>query len=155
MAGTPTTGTLEFVINMPAETGESANNTPDPVQPQSESNTKDNPVKGSDKQQSRLALAAGVALNAAKQAGMAAISNLGLSTGNYYAQRRIEQATSATQSITALALSASNPYAFAGTLASMTIAGISEYYQQKKERDIANYQAEQYAKKLGFSSGRK
>ena len=151
----PTTGSLDIIIQMPNETGASNNETPSPASPQSIENTTNNPTSGDNNGQAKLSLAINAAKSIGTQAINAAASNIGLSTGNYYAQQKTQRAISAGQSLVGLAMSFSNPYTAIVSIAGMAISAGSEYYQQNKEREIANYQSEQYAKRLGYTRDRR
>lgn len=159
MSEIPTTGTLKFVIQMPESTG--GGNTvdgsaPNPASPQQETNTSNNPVSGDKYGGVKMA----VAFQAVKTLGIqgvnAAISNIGLATGNYYMQQRLENGAQAVTSIVSLAVSAAaGSVAFATTLAGMAISAGADNYARHRAREIANYEAAQYAKKLGYSEARK
>ena len=105
-----------------------------------------------DKSQVKISMAVNGAMNIASQGLNAAVSNIGLATGNYYAQQKAQKAISGVQSIASLAMSFTNPYT---AVAGLAISTGVEMYQQKKEREIQNYQAEQYAKRLGYTRDRR
>lgn len=157
MSDIPKTGTLNFIIQMPetagGETG--GGDTGEPGAPRQEHNTSGDPVSGDKNKQAKLATAIQVVKSVGSQAINVAVSNIGLATGNYYAQRKVERTMQATGQIVALAVSASNPVTFGITIASMAISAGVETWQQNREREIENYQAAQYAKRLGYSQGRK
>lgn len=159
MAGIPTTGETTIVIQMPetagGDLGAADSATPGPAAPQRENNTSGNPVTGDKNKQAKLATAIQVTKTLAVQAVNSAISTIGVSTGNYYQQRKAEKGMQAVSQIVGLAVSAANPVTFAVTVASMAMSAGAEYYQQKKEREIENYKAEQYAKRLGYTRDRK
>ena len=162
MSGTPTQGTMTIIIQMQdgtgGETGNTINNeTPSPANPKQEGNDSANPVKGGGNIQAKIALSVSLAKGAATQAVNSYVSQIGLMTGNAEQQRRIERGMSAVSKTAAygLALGTGN-YAAAGAMfISDMISAHYELKQQDKEREIANYKAEQYAKRLGYSVGRK
>lgn len=151
----PTSGKMEIVIQMPSETGKNTNDTPSPASPQSIENGNGNPTNPKDNDQFKLSMAVQAAKNLGMQALKTGIGNIGLATGNYYEQQKAERTVNATQSIIALAMSFNNPVTGMVALASMAISAGSEYYQQTKEREIANYEAEQMAKRLGYTRDRR
>lgn len=151
----PTSGKMEIVIQMPSETGKSTNDTPSPASPQSIENDNGNPTNPKDNDQFKLSMAVQAAKNLGMQALKTGIGNIGLATGNYYEQQKAERTVNATQSIIALAMSFNNPVTGMVALAGMAISAGSEYYQQTKEREIANYEAEQMAKRLGYTRDRR
>lgn len=162
MANIPTQGTATIVIQMPenagGETGNTVGNeTPSPSNPKQEGNNTANPVKGGKDIQGKIALGISLAKGAATQAVNSYVSQIGLTTGNYYEQQKTERTISAVQTLGAVTVAAATGNYLA--LATMAVsAGISSYFEEKKqnrEREIANYQAEQYAKRIGYSVGRK
>lgn len=156
MSNIPTTGTLSFIIQMPETAGgEAGGGTGEPGSPRQESNQSGNPVGGDKNNQVKLATAVQAVKSVGMQAVNAVVSNIGLATGNYYAQRKVERAMQGAGQMVALAVSAANPVTFAVTLASMGVSSIAETWQQNKEREIENYQAAQYAKRLGYSRSRR
>lgn len=155
MAGVPTTGSMEIIIQMPSETGESTTETPSPSSPETIENKSKNPSSADDKTQIKWALALNTAKNIGMQGLNAAVSNIGLATGNYYEQQRTQNLISGAQTLVGLAVSFTNPYTAVAAVAGMAISAGAEMYQQRKEREIANYQAEQYAKRLGYTKDRK
>jgi hypothetical protein len=54
-----------------------------------------------------------------------------------------------------LAASFTNIYTAAIALAGLGIQAASEGYKQTRELEIANYQSEQYAKRIGFTVDRR
>lgn len=159
MANIPTQGTMTFVIQMPESAGGETSGTevPSPANPKQEGNDTGNPVKGGKDIQGKIAIGYELAKGAVTQMTNSYVSQIGLSTGNYYKQRQAERAISGLQTaagmVTALA---TGNYVALATMAIST--GISAYFEQKqqnKEREIANYQAEQYAKRLGYTVDRK
>lgn len=156
MSDIPKTGTLNFIIQMPETAGgETGGDSGDPGAPRQEHNTSSNPVSGDKNKQAKLATAIQVVKSVGSQAINAAVSTIGLSTGNYYAQRKAERTMNAAGQIVSLVMSASNPVTLAVTIASMAISANAETWKQNKEREIENYQAAQYAKRLGFSKNRR
>jgi hypothetical protein len=86
----------------------------------------------------------------------ASISNIGLSTGNNYMQSQVERNVQTVQSVVGVGLAFwANPIMGAVALAGTGIQAAAETYKQNKEREIANYQAEQYAKRIGFTGARR
>ena len=157
MAGVPTTGELSIVIQMPENAGgELPEATPSPGAPQDDSKPSTNPVSGGKNSQAKLALAANTVKDLGMQAINASISNIGLATGNTYAQAKAERAAQAVQSIAGVAVAfAANPIMGVVALAGMGIQAAAETYRQNKEREITNYQAEQYAKRIGYTGARR
>lgn len=156
MANVPTSGEMAIVIQMPENAGgELPKEAPSPGAPQDESNPSTNPKDGTKSGSVKLA----VALSAAKTIGMqglnAAVSNIGLATGNYYKQAKIERAIQAGSTMVGLAASFTNIYTAAIALAGLGIQAASEGYKQTRELEIANYQSEQYAKRIGFTVDRR
>ena len=155
-----TTGQFDIVIQMPASTEtKAASGTP--AQPMQENQpVQEDPVRGDSGGKNGQAMATAavhVAMNAGKQAAMAAISNIGLATGNSATQRRIENAVSTVSKVVGYATAiATKNYAAAISMAlSDTIGFVSEMYQEDKNRQIENYSAAQYARKLGYTNGRR
>ncbi len=156
MSDIPKTGTLNFIIQMPETTGgEVGGNDGSPGAPRQESNQSGNPVSGDKNKQAKLATAIQVVKSVGSQAINAAVSNIGLATGNYYAQRKVERTMQGVGQLVSLAVSATNPVTFGITVASMAISAGAEAWQQNKQREIENYQAAQYAKRLGYSKERR
>lgn len=157
MSKIPTTGTLSFIIQMPetvgGETG--GDGTGGPAAPRREHNASSDPVGGDKNKQAKLATAIQVVKSVGSQTINATVSNIGLATGNYYAQRNAERTMHGVGQIVSLAASAVKPVTFAVTLVGMGISAVTETWQQNKEREIENYQAAQYAKRLGFSKERR
>lgn len=154
-----TTGQFDIVIQMPDST-QAKPNAGTPAQPMQENEpVQEDPVRGEGggKSQTVAAVAAGVALNAGKQAAAAAISNIGLATGNTFAQRRIEKVVSTVSKGIGygVAIATGNWATAAAMLASDAIGFVSEMYQADKNRQIENYATEQYARKLGYTNGRR
>ena len=101
-----------------------------------------------------------MALNGAerlgKQAVNSAISNIGLATGNYTAQRNAQAVSSLFDTSIGLGSSivTGNIALAAISIGAMAINLGNQYYQAKKQTDINNKIAEQYARRAGFSSYR-
>jgi hypothetical protein len=148
-----TSGEQTIIIEMPGETGEQT--APDPANPQNENRPPENPASGS----TGNAVALSTAIQAAKQVGTqalnAVVSNIGLATGNTYAQQKIQNTIQGVQTVAALAMSATNWVTFAVTAASMAISAGAEAFQQYKQREIENYSAAQVARRLGYSNARR
>lgn len=156
MSSTPTTGELNIVIQMPETSGgELPEEAPSPSSPAKEGNTSKDPVKGDKKGQLQLAAAVGVAKNLAMQGLNAAVSNIGLATGNYYAQAKVETAMQAGSTIIGLAASFSNVYTAIAAVGGLAIQTGAQVYQDLKGQRYANYDAQQYAKRLGYTVGRR
>jgi hypothetical protein len=156
MAGIPTTGEQVIVIQMPETAGgELPKEAPSPASPQDEAKPSKNPVEGNKGGSVKLAMA----LSAAKTIGMqglnAAVSNIGLASGNYYQQAKVERVISAGSTMVGLAASFTNIYTAAIALAGLGIQAASENFKQTKEIEIANYQSVQYAKRIGYTVDRR
>lgn len=156
-----TSGTFDIVIQMPSDT-EGTANAGTPAQPMQDGKpVQEDPVRGDKNKKDGGGVTAAalthVAMNAGKQAMNAAISNIGLATGNNYMQKRVERGvTLATKAIGyGAAVLSGNPVLVVGMLASDAISIASENYQIQKEREIADYQASQYARKLGYTNARR
>ena len=162
MANIPTQGTMTIVVQMPenagGETGNTVGNeTPSPANPKQEGNNSSNPVKGGQDMQAKLAMGISLAKGAATQAVNSYVSQIGLVTGDYYKQQRVEDGMAAFSKVAGygIALDTGNYLAAAAMLISDVTSAVFEVRKQKREREIANYQAEQYAKRLGYSVSRK
>ena len=156
MANIPTTGELSIVISMPETAGgDIAGGGDGPVNPVDEGATPSNPSKGNDRSQAMLATAVQATKTIGLQAVNATINNIGISTGNYSMQKKAQTAMSIGSNLVGLAVSATNPVTFGITVASMAISYGTELYQQQKEREFENYKSQQYAKRLGYTVGRK
>ena len=162
MASVPTQGTTTIVIQMSenagGETGDTINNeTPSPSNPKQEGNNSTNPVKGGSNIQGKIALNIQLIKGLAKQSVNSYVSQIGLTTGDYYGQQRVEKKieTLSTLAQYGVALASGNYFAAIIMAASQ---GISYAFEQRaitREREIANYEAEQYAKRIGYSEGRR
>lgn len=154
----PTQGEIVIIIKSSGE-GEGYETAdgqmPSSTNPEHGEGVSKNPKEGKNKSAAALAMAGNLSLQIGKQALNAAVANIGLATGDYYAQAKAQQTMQAAGTISALAMSASNIWTFAATSAGMVISAVAEDFQQKREREIANYEAAQYAKRLGYTVGRK
>ena len=156
MSNIPTTGDQTIVIQMPETSGgELPEEAPSPSSPAKEGNTSKDPVKGDKNSQLKMSAALGVAKNLAMQGVNAAVSNIGLATGNYYMQSKVENVMQAGQTIVGLAASFTNVYTAIAAVGGMAISGVAKVFAETKQREMANYQAEQYAKRLGYTVGRR
>lgn len=151
----PTQGETKIIIEMPGGGDGDGGGGNTPVNPQPIDNQSPDPNKTSTTKQTWVSLAANTAKNLGMQAINASVSNIGLSTGNYYKQQQTQRTIQSMQTMAGLAMSFANPFTALVSFAGMAISAGSEIYQQKKERDIANYQSEQYAKRLGYTKARK
>lgn len=156
MANVPTSGETAIVIQMPESAGgELPKEAPSPGSPKDASNPTKNPKDGTKDNGAKLAMALSAAKNIGMQGLNAAVSNIGLATGNYYKQSKIEKAISAGSTMVGLAASFTNPYTAAIAIAGMGIQYASEYYKNTKEIENANYNSEQYAKRIGYTVDRR
>ena len=159
MSNIPTQGTMNIVIQMPGETGGSntaGGNSHNPADPQQEGGLSANPVQAEDKNKpTKLATAIQAAKTIGTQALNAAVSNIGLATGNMYAQQRAEAALSAVSTVTGLAVAAVNPVTFGVAVAGMAISAGSQIYKEYKQREYDNYVAAQNARRAGFTENRR
>lgn len=153
-----TTGQFDIVIQMPDST-QAKPSSGTPAQPMQENQpVQEDPVRGDGNKKSTAAtVAIHTALNAGKQAGMAAISNIGLATGNNLLQQRVQSTVAVGTKLIGYgtAIVSGNWAAAVAMLASDAIGFVSEMYQADKNREIENYAAEQYARKLGYTNGRR
>lgn len=161
MSQIPTTGTVSIVIQMPGDAGGNANGTggtpenPSFLNPNVDKKVT-NPLQGNDKSKAVTALIAQQVVSVGRQGLSAAISNIGLSTGNYYLQHKVERNINALSQAGTLGLAfMTNPVLGASMLAGMAVSSASETYKQNKEREIANYESAQYARRLGYTVGRR
>ena len=156
MANVPTSGETAIVIQMPENAGgELPKEAPSPGAPQDESKPSTNPKDGTKSGSVKLALALSTAKNIGMQGLNAAVSNMGLATGDYHKQARVERGIQAGQTIVGVGLAFTNIYTAIATVAGTGIQMASEIYKQNREREIANYEAEQYAKRIGFTVDRR
>ena len=159
MSDIPTQGTLDVVILMQSDTGGSGTaggTAPNPSDSQREGGLSKNPVQSEDKnKQAKLATAIQAAKTVGSQALNAVVSNIGLATGNTYAQQRAEIALSAVNTAVGLAMAAANPVTFGVALAGMAISTGSQIYRDYKQREHDNYVAAQLARRAGFTENRR
>lgn len=157
-----TSGTFDIVIQMPSDT-EGTANAGTPAQPMQDGKpVQEDPVRGDKNKKDGGGGATAVALthvamNAGKQAVNAAIGNIGLASGNYYMQKKVERGTAiATKAIAyGAALATGNVIAGVAMLAGDAINYANESFRMNKEREIADYQSAQYARKLGYTNARR
>ena len=136
----PTSGEYNIVIDMPEETGQ--NDVPDPSAPQQENAPPTDPARG----------------NGAQSAVMAGVVQVVTSaTGNEQLQKSVEKAISVGTSAVAFVgmLATQNYVAAAITAVSTAISTVTEVWQYEKQREIANVEAGQYARKLGYTNARR
>jgi hypothetical protein len=151
-----TNGELAIVIQMPENAGgELPKEAPTAGSPQDESNPSTDPVNGSKNSQVKLALALSTAKNIGMQGLNAAVSNIGLATGNYYKQAKVERTMQAGTTLVGLAASFTNIYTAIAAVAGLGIQMASQSYKQGREIEIANYESEQYAKRIGYTVDRR
>ena len=159
MSNIPTQGALDVVILMQSDTGGSGTaggTAPNPSDPQREGGLSKNPVQSEDKnKQAKLATAIQAAKTVGSQALNAVVSNIGLATGNTYAQQRAESAISAVNTTVGLAMAAAKPVTFGVALAGMAISTGSQIYRDYKQRELDNYVAAQLARRAGFTENRR
>lgn len=158
----PTHGELKIIFLTPNDGGgnDTANgNEPSATNPQHEGGggVANNPKNGTAKGSITMAAAVNSAMTVGKQAVTSGISVIGIATGDYYAQARAQQTAQAITSVATLGVTfaSGNPLLITTAIAGMAISTVTELYQQKREREIANYEAEQYAKRIGYTVGRK
>lgn len=156
----PTSGELRIIIQMPGEGGgeDTANGeAASATNPQHENGASPNPKNGKNKNAITMQAATQAAIQVGKQAINASISTIGLSSGNMYAQARAQQTAQAITSVATLGVTfaSGNPLLITTALAGMAISTVTELYTQRREREIANYEAEQYAKRIGYTVGRR
>lgn len=151
----PTSGEYNIVIDMPEETGQ--NDVPDPSAPQQENAPPTDPARGEKTQSAVMAGVVQVVTSAGKQALSSAVSNIGLATGNEQLQKSVEKAISVGTSAVAFVgmLATQNYVAAAITAVSTAISTVTEVWQYEKQREIANVEAGQYARKLGYTNARR
>ena len=160
----PTNGKTEIIIQFGDQSG-NANTvdggSPSPSAPQQEGMLSKNPVKGKDeKNEGKASAFAVVAYDTVKTLGMQAvnsgISQIGLTTGNYYAQAQSQRTINAAMTGAGLIATAmKNPFMAGVAIAGMAISAGFEMREQNKNREIANYEAQQIAKRIGYSTPRR
>jgi hypothetical protein len=147
---------MKIVIEMPSDTASGGDTPPsDPASPAPVENTSPDRTNGDKNAQAKLAVALNVAKNIGMQGVNAAVSNIGLATGNYYQQQKAERTIAGIQTGLGLAMAMTNPVTAVVAVAGMLISGASESYKQRREVEMANFEAEQYARRLGYTRGRK
>lgn len=99
-----------------------------------------------------LSAAVNVAMSLGKQAVGAAVSNIGLATGNFILQEQTQSVISTVGLVGGIAASTVNPLTFTATMGSLLISGIAQIYRSEKERVWENRRARQYAILYGFAS---
>ena len=151
----PTHGKFDIIISFDENGGDSLQTQPTAASPQQEGQKPKNPKDGNNKSQALMAAAVQVTYNLGKQAVTTAIGNIGISTGDYYAQKQVQRNMSAMGTVLGLAMAAKNPLMLAMSVGSMAITAASEIKQQNIQRDIANYTAAQQAKRIGYSIDRR
>lgn len=109
-----------------------------------------NPAQSENK---TVAISAGVnvAMSLGKQAVDAAVSNIGLATGNNYAQERAQSIISGIGTAAGLITSFSNPYTAVASVGALIISSVSQVYGREKQRMWDNRRAAQNAVIYGFS----
>ena len=152
----PTTGQFDIVIQMPEETGKAPAATS--TQPMQEAEPAlENPVQGKKENAATTAALTHMLMSSGRQALNAVASNIGLAMGNQRKQERVQksiQGITTTVTVAGMLLTGN----WIGALAVGVSAGISsasEAYQQNKQREIDNYVAAQYARKLGYTNARR
>lgn len=160
----PTSGKTEIIIQF-GDQSDGKNtvdgNDPTPSSPQQEGKQAKNPAKGKDeKKDGKPAELAYLAVDTVKTLGMQAIntgiSQIGLNTGNYYAQSQTQRSvTTVTTGINLIVTALHSPLAAGVAIASMAISAGFEIHEQNKNREIANYEAQQIAKRIGYSTARR
>ena len=153
----PTTGEYNIIINMPSETGEGNAPAPSPASPQQENAPTQNLAGGRGNNNFSAMAVTNAAILVGRQAVNTAISNIGLATGDSYKQAQIQRTISIGAQALAFggALVRGNYIAAAVMVAGQAISFASESYQLTKQQEIANYSAEQYARKIGYTNARK
>ena len=155
MASVPTSGVVNFNINFSGGEGGASNAPDNNGNPSAPVNigkpNEENPTQSSG---NSLLQSAGVnvALSLGKQAANAVISNIGIATGNNYAQNRISNFVSAAGTAAGLFAAASNPATFVAAVGALVISGVSQSYRDYRERVWENRRAQQNAILYGFAS---
>lgn len=151
----PTSGEYNIVIDMPEETGQ--NDVPDPSAPQQENAPPTDPARGNGAQSAVMAGVVQVVTSAGKQALSSAVSNIGLATGNEQLQKSVQNAISVGTTVASVAgmVATQNYVAAIITAVSATISTVTEVWQYEKQREIANAETAQYARKLGYTNARR
>jgi len=100
----------------------------------------------------KLSAGMNAAISLGKQAVNAGVANIGLATGNYYAQSRIQNSLNAVGTTMGLIAAAGNPLTLAVAVGSLAISMGTSIYKEVQERKWENRRAEQYAIMYGFAS---
>ena len=156
MPAIPTNGTVEFNILFNGSDGQNpatgSENGGDPSAPENlgKPNASDPTSSGSD----MVSVSAGVhaALDMGKQAMNSAISNIGIATGNNYAQNRVQSLMSGISTGAGILMSLKNPLTAITAIGSLLISGISSMWQNAEQRRWQNLEAQSYARLYGFTS---
>lgn len=156
MAAVPTNGTVEFNILFNGSDGQNpatgSENGGDPSAP--ENLGKPNVSDPTSSNSGTVSASAGVhvAMNLGKQAVDSAVSNIGLATGNNYAQNQVQNVMSAVSTTAGLAMSFSNPFTAIAAVASLMITSLSSGWAKTEQRRWQNLEAQSYARLYGFTS---
>lgn len=110
----------------------------------------DNPAASGSKSVS-VAAGVNVAMSLGKQAMGAVVSNIGLATGNNYAQARVQGIISGVGTMAGLAMAASNPVTLAASIGALAISAGTQIWQEVQNRKWDNRRAEQCAVMYGFA----
>lgn len=156
MSNIPTSGEAVIVVQMPGTAGgELPKEAPSPGAPKDESNPSKNPKDGTQSGGAKLAVAISSAKNLGMQGVNAAVSNIGLATGNYHKQGKAELAIQAGQTMMQMATAMTNPWTALVSAIGFGITATSEEYKLTRETQLANYNSEQYAKRIGYTVDRR
>ena len=157
MAAIPTNGSVNFNILFNGSDGQSPaagnENGGDPSAP--ENVGKPNADDPTSSNNGTVSVSAGVhvAMNLGKQAVDSVVANIGLATGNNYAQSRVQGLMSGIATGAGLLAAASNPLTLIASVGSLLISGISTIWSRAEERRWQNLEAQNYARLYGFASG--
>lgn len=151
----PTHGKFDIYITFGDGESDGAQGAPTASSPRQEGKPQKNPKDGDNKINAAMVAGVQVTMQLGRQALDASVSNIGIATGNYYAQAQTQRVLSAGSGIVGLVLAAKNPVTLALSVGAMAISAGAEIRRQNIERNIANYTAEQYAKRLGYSIDRR
>lgn len=147
-----TSGEINFNIIFNGEGGNTSSGGGNPSAPENIGQPKaENPTQSGS---NTVAVSAGVnvAMSLGKQAVDAAVSNIGLATGNNYAQERAQSMISAIGTGAGLIASFNNPATAVAAVGALMISTASQVYAREKNRMWENRRAEQNALIYGFSS---
>lgn len=156
MAAVPTNGTVEFNILFNGSDGQNpatgSENGGDPSAP--ENLGKPNASDPTSSNSGTVSASAGVhvAMNLGKQAVDSAVSNIGLATGNNYAQNQVQNAIAGISTGVGLMASFTNPFTAIAAVGSLLISGISSAWANTEQRRWQNLEAQSYARLYGFTS---